>query len=71
MLRQWVRMIGPFLAAAGAVATTFALGGGWGGMAVGAATFLAISVVSERVWRAGASPEEIRRDLEDRLRNPP
>jgi hypothetical protein len=39
------------------------------GFILGGAVFLGCAVVSDWVWRRRATPEEIRQDLEDRVRN--
>ncbi len=70
MTRVVLRTLGPLIGAAAAVAAFGALGGLWG-MIAGAGVFLAFSTLSEFYWRRGATREDIRRDLEDRVRNPP
>jgi hypothetical protein len=40
-------------------------------MITGFGGFFACAAVSRQIWQRGASPEEIRRDLEDRVRSPP
>jgi ammonia channel protein AmtB len=42
-----------------------------GGLAIGAVLALTCFAIGERLFRRFASKEEIRADLEDRVRNPP
>lgn len=67
MSRAALRTLGPVV---GAVATFGSLGGAWG-MVAAAGVFLAFATLSEFCWRRRATPEEMRADLEDRVRNPP
>ena len=64
----WIRAVGPIVGAAGFVLAASLVPGLWG-YAVGAAVFFACSLIADRIWRRRASPEEIRQDLEDRVRN--
>jgi hypothetical protein len=43
----------------------------FGGLAIGAVLALTCFAIGERAFRRLASREEIRADLEDRVRNPP
>lgn len=49
----------------------FAAIGGMGGLLGGFAGAGAIWWLGERLWRRKATAEELRADLEDRVRNPP
>ena len=42
-----------------------------GGLAIGAVLALGCFAIGERLFRRLASKEEVRADLEDRVRNPP
>jgi len=65
-----VRIAGPLIGVAGAVAIVAGVGANWGFLA-GAAFFVAVTTITERFWRRRATADEIRTDLEDRVRNPP
>ncbi len=65
-----VRIAGPLLGATGAVAAFWFFGGTWG-FFTGFAIFIAATTFSALYWQAGAEPDEIRKDLENRVRNPP
>jgi hypothetical protein len=60
-----IRIAGPVIGALGFVGAVQLVEGLWG-YAVGGVIFLACASTSDRIWRRGASREEIRRDLEDR-----
>jgi len=64
------RIAGPIIGAVAATRVFGKVGGGWG-LVAGPATIIAVSSASESYWRKRASDEEIRKDLEDRARNPP
>lgn len=49
----------------------FAAIGGLAGMAAGLGVFLLGTGLANAIWRRNATPEDIRREIEDRLRNPP
>jgi putative flippase GtrA len=49
----------------------FLLGAGWLAIAVAAAVAIVGGVVADFIFRRLATPEDIRADLEDRVRNPP
>ena len=70
MIGKIVRIAGPIIGAVGALAAFWTIRGAWG-LFTGFAIFIAIAAFSELFWQAGADPDEIRRDLEDRVRNPP
>jgi UDP-N-acetylmuramyl pentapeptide phosphotransferase/UDP-N-acetylglucosamine-1-phosphate transferase len=61
-------VVGPVVGAAGFVAAVNLVDGLWG-FAVGFAVFLGCSWICDRLWRRHASQQEIREDLEDRVRN--
>ena len=63
-----VRLAGPRLGAVCGVATMMMVNG-WGGMILGGAVFLGCAAASDWIWRRKATREEIRQDLEDRVRN--
>lgn len=63
-----VRLAGPLAGVAGAL-LVFAVLGGVAGLAVAAAIFLICCAISESWWRRRASREEIRQDLERRVRD--
>ncbi|MFO1118567.1 MAG: hypothetical protein U1E28_23105 [Beijerinckiaceae bacterium] len=65
-----VRIAGPLIGVTGAIAAFVVFGGAWG-FFTGFAIFIAATTFSELYWQAGAEPDEIRKDLEDRVRNPP
>jgi|GEM_PF-6490758 len=67
---EWVRLAGPF-AGVGLFLLIAARLEGWAGLILGMVAFFAASVASERYWRRRASPEDVRRDLEERTHNPP
>ena len=66
--RAVIPLIGALIGIAGFFAAMF-LVGGIAGMMTGFCVFLACATVSWQIWQRGASPEEIRRELEDRVRN--
>jgi hypothetical protein len=68
MSRNWIRLAGPCLGAVCGLATMVMVNGPWG-FILGGAVFLGCAVVSDRIWRRRATREEIRQDLEDRVRN--
>jgi hypothetical protein len=68
MNRNLVRLAGPCLGAVCGVATMIMVSGWWG-MILGGAVFLGFAAVSDWIWRRKATREEIRQDLEDRVRN--
>jgi hypothetical protein len=49
----------------------FVLWPGWTAWAAAAVIVLGGFILAERVFRRLATPEQIREDLEDRVRNPP
>ena len=67
-MRSSIRVAGAIIGAIGFVVATALVQRVWG-YAIGAAVFFGCVLISERLWRRGASPEEIRRDLEDRARD--
>ena len=69
MLRA-LRFLGQLTAPVAAVAV-FVWIGGAAGLATGGIAFLVIAILSDRWWRKHASAQALRRDLEDRVRNPP
>lgn len=69
-MAQWVRFAIGFFGIALAGATFLALPSGWGWL-VALAIFGARGIAAERAFRWLASPEEVRQDLEERVRNPP
>ena len=70
MIGRIVRIAGPIIGLVGAGVAFWMIRSAWG-LFTGGAIFIAASTFSEMFWRAGADPEEIRRDIEDRVRNPP
>ena len=70
MIGRIVRIAGPIIGVFGAVAAFWFIRGAWG-FFTGFAIFVGCTTFSELFWQAGAEPEELRKDLEDRVRNPP
>ncbi len=68
--RDTIPLIGALVGIAGFFAAMFLIGG-IAGMITGFCVFLACAAVSRQIWQRGASPEQIRRDLEDRVRSLP
>jgi hypothetical protein len=68
MNRNLVRLAGPCLGAGCGVATMVMVNGLWG-LTLGGAVFFGCAAVSDWIWRRKATREEIRQDLEDRVRN--
>ena len=69
-LNSMVPLIGALVGIAGFFAAWFLIGG-IAGMITGFGVFFACAAVSRQIWQRAASPEEIRRDLEDRVRSLP
>ncbi len=69
-MHGWVRLAGPVIGMGLFLLATSQLGG-LKGLGLGLAAFIIVSALSERYWRGRASPDDIRRDLEDRAHNPP
>lgn len=59
------------LAAPVLAASVLAWIGGRAGLITALVALLAATTLAKQIWRRNATPEEIRRDLENRLRNPP
>jgi hypothetical protein len=68
---QFVRFAVALIAAVIAVLAFLRLGPGWAGWAALVAIFVLGGSMAEWLFRRLASPEQIRDDLEDRVRNPP
>jgi len=68
MNRNLVRLAGPILGAVGGVAVTAIVSGVWG-LVAGGVVFLGCAAASDWIWRRKASHEEIRQDIEKRVRN--
>lgn len=66
----WVRLAGPVIGMGLFLGITASVGG-MAGLGGGMAAFIIASALGERYWRSKASPEDLRRDLEDRAHNPP
>ena len=68
MNRNLIRLLGAIFGAVFGVAAMILVTGLWG-IVLGGLVFLGCAATSDWIWRRGASPEEIRQDLEDRTRN--
>ena len=68
--RDMIPLMGALVGIAGFFAAMLVVGG-IAGMVTGFCAFFACAAVSWKIWQRGASPEEIRRELEDRVRSPP
>jgi hypothetical protein len=68
MNRSFIRLAGAILGAVCGVAAVVTVNGPWGYMAGGAA-FFGCAAISEWIWRRKATQEEIRQDLESRVRD--
>jgi hypothetical protein len=66
--RLWIRVLGPVIGAVGFVLAVDLIAGLWG-YAVGTVFFFGCSLIADWIWRRGASHDEVRQDLEDRVRN--
>jgi hypothetical protein len=69
-LASFVRLLG-FLIQAAIALLLFMSRPGWLAVLLGVIAIIAVGIISERLYRRLASPEEQRQDLEDRVRNPP
>ena len=68
MTRNLVRLLGAIFGAVFGVAAMIIVAGLWG-IVFGGLVFFGCTATSDWIWRRGASPEEIKQDLEDRTRN--
>jgi hypothetical protein len=68
---HWLRLGVGFGGGVVAVALVFATHHPLLGVALVIPVFLLTSLIAERLFRRYASKDEVRRDLEDRVRNPP
>ena len=68
MSGKLIRLAGALVGAAAGVAAAFGIDGAWGFLA-GGVVFLGCTALSDWIWRRKATPEETRKDLEDRARD--
>jgi hypothetical protein len=70
-MAQMARLLITLVAMALAAWSWFALSPSWFAWAAAAGVFVGGSVLAEIIFRRLASPDAVRADLEDRVRNPP
>ena len=68
MNRNLIRLSGAILGAIGGVAAMMAVDGAWG-LVAGGIVFFGCAAASDWIWRRKATREEIRQDIEERVRN--
>lgn len=66
MRRSQAAYWGLMIAAPFGSMTVIAAVGDWAGVAAGFGVFIAATRLAKEIWRRNATPEDIRRDLEDR-----
>ena len=68
MNRNLVRLAGPLLGAVCGVAVISIVNDSWG-LVAGGIVFFGCAAASDWIWRRKATREEIRQDIEERVRN--